>query len=282
MLVIDSIKACRDAVHALSQMQGRVGFVPTMGALHRGHLSLIEIARKHCDAVVVSIFVNPTQFSPDEDFDAYPRPMDEDLRACSQSGVDLVFAPTAAIMYPQTPRTTIHVTGLSDGLCGRLRAGHFDGVATVVTKLFGIVPAQAAFFGDKDYQQLAVVRQLVRDLNIPIEIVGCPIVREASGLAMSSRNAYLSSEQRTQAASLSCALFQAREQVKAGERCAATLTEAMRRTILEAGVKQIEYMEVVHPDSLVNVESITDSARICLAVRIGSCRLIDNIGVDVS
>ncbi|UCE61723.1 MAG: pantoate--beta-alanine ligase, partial [Phycisphaerales bacterium] len=191
MDVFTDIDACRSAVRDLHRGGVTVGLVPTMGALHEGHLSLIRTAHRRCDAVTVTIFVNPTQFGPNEDFRAYPRVLDSDLAACEAEGVDIVFTPDVEAMYPSDAHTTIHVDQLTDVLCGPCRPGHFDGVATVVAKLFQIVPADFAFFGEKDYQQLAVIQQMARDLNIPIEVVACPTVREPDGLAMSSRNAYL-------------------------------------------------------------------------------------------
>lgn len=251
-----------------------------MGALHAGHLSLIGASRARCDVTAVTIFVNPTQFSPGEDFARYPRPLENDLSACRIAGVDLVFTPTADAMYSQDARTRVHVGGVTSGLCGPFRPGHFDGVATIVTKLFNILPADRAFFGEKDYQQLVVIRQMVRDLNLPIEIVPCPTVREADGLAISSRNVYLSPNERTQAESLSRALFKAQKQVRSGVRYAVSLVQEARHALAEAGVSIIEYVEVVDAESLAPLEVIDRSARMCLAVRIGSTRLIDNVALE--
>ena len=257
-----------------------MGLVPTMGALHEGHVSLIRAARGRCTHIAVSIFVNPTQFGPQEDFAAYPRPIEADLKVCESVGVDLVFTPNVETMYPDGAKTTVRVSSLTDGLCGPFRPGHFDGVATVVAKLFQILPADIAFFGEKDYQQLAVIRQMVRDLNIPIEIVGCPTVREPDGLAMSSRNAYLNSAERNQATCLSRALFNAAERIREGWRNVAAIVEGIREGISAAGPAQIEYVEIVDSETLDLLSIVDRSARICLAVRIGSCRLIDNIGID--
>jgi len=263
-----------------------------MGALHEGHLSLIRAAKARCTRVAVTIFVNPTQFAPTDDFAAYPRPLEADLSSCESAGVDLVFTPTVETMYPGArdpvarmesrtrTSTTVHVSGLTDVLCGPRRPGHFDGVATVVAKLFHILPADIAFFGEKDYQQLAVIRQMVRDLDIPIEIVGCPTVREPGGLAMSSRNAYLTSAQRNQATCLSRALFDAAESIRAGRRNVAAIVEGIREGIVSAGPAQIEYVDIVDAETLVLLSTVNSPARICLAVQIGSCRLIDNVGVD--
>ena len=280
MNVFTDIDPCRQAVRAVQQAGGTVGLVPTMGALHEGHLSLIRAAKVRCTRVAVSIFVNPTQFGPAEDFAAYPRPLEADLAACERAGVDWVFTPTVETMYPSGAKTTVHVRGVTDVLCGPLRPGHFDGVATVVAKLFQILPADAAFFGEKDYQQLTVIRQMVRDLNIPVEIVGCPTLREPDGLAMSSRNAYLSPAQRRQAGSLSRALFAAVDRVRRGERNVAALVGGIREEILSAGPARIEYVDVVDADTLALLSIVDRPARICLAVRLGSCRLIDNVGVD--
>jgi len=286
MNVFTDIDPCRHAVRAVQQAGGTVGLVPTMGALHEGHLSLIRAAKVRCTRVAVSIFVNPTQFGPAEDFAAYPRPLEADLRACERAGADIVFTPTVETMYPgarfQTrTSTTVHVSGFTDVLCGPLRPGHFDGVATVVAKLFQILPADAAFFGEKDYQQLMVIRQMVRDLNIPVEIVGCPTLREPDGLAMSSRNAYLGANERRQAACLSRALFAAVDRVRRGERTVPAILGEICRTILAAGPATIDYIDLVDAETLERLVTVDRPARICLAVRIGSCRLIDNVGVDV-
>jgi pantoate--beta-alanine ligase len=285
MNVYTDILPCRTAVRGIQRNGGTVGLVPTMGAIHEGHVSLIRAAKARCSHVAVTIFVNPTQFAPTDDFTAYPRPLEADLDSCKRAGVDLVFTPTVETMYPgarleSRTSTNVHVSGLTDVLCGPRRPGHFDGVATIVAKLFGILPADAVFFGEKDYQQLAVIRQMVRDLNIPIEIVGCPTVREPDGLAMSSRNAYLTSAQRTQATCLSRALFDAAERIRGGERNIAAIVDGIREGIVSAGPAQIEYVDVVDSNTLDLLSIVDRPARICLAVRIGSCRLIDNVGVD--
>ena len=258
------------------------GLVPTMGALHQGHVSLIDAARKRCDFVAVTIFVNPTQFEHGADLDAYPRRPEADLAACESAGVNLVFSPDASAIYPDRQSTTIHVPGVTEGLCGARRPGHLDGVATIVAKLLNIVPADAAFFGEKDYQQLAMIRRMVRDLNIPTEIVGCPTIREPDGLACSSRNVYLSGGEREQAACLSRALFAAVDRIRAGQRDARKITTAVRDEILAAGTAEVEYVDVVDASSLEILDKIDRPARICLAVRIGSCRLIDNVVVEVA
>jgi pantoate--beta-alanine ligase len=251
-----------------------------MGALHEGHRSLMRAARAGCDVVVVSIFVNPTQFGPGEDFQHYPRPLEADLAACREEGVDAVFMPAVAQMYPPGAVTTVSVRRLTEGLCGRFRPGHFDAVTTVVAKLFNIVQPDRAYFGQKDAQQAAVIRQMVRDLDWPVEVVVCPTVREPDGLAMSSRNAYLSPEQRRQAVSLSAALVWARTRIEGGERDVAKLVAGMREQIESAGPCQIDYLEVVDADTLEPKPGAAGRCLVALAVRIGGARLIDNVVVD--
>jgi len=280
MFIVKEIRKARDALIAMRQGRRTVGLVPTMGALHDGHMSLVRIAKQQCDAVALTIFVNPTQFAPQEDYQSYPRTLESDLAQCIAAGVDMVFIPSAEMMYPAPPLTTIHVSRLADGLCGPFRPGHFDGVATVVSKLFHILPADAAFFGEKDYQQLSVIRRMVADLNVPIRIVGCPTIREPDGLAMSSRNVYLSPAERRQAVCLSRALFKAASLALEGLRDADALKGVVRKEILSAGPADIEYIEMVDADSLAPLARADCPARICLAVRIGKCRLIDNVSVD--
>lgn len=282
MQVISDIENCRQAVLKKRQAGLSVGIVPTLGALHRAHRSLVAAAKERCAVVVVTIFVNPTQFGANEDLGAYPRPLEADLALCRDAGVDIVFAPSVAEMYGGEERTVVRVCGITDHLCGPHRPGHFDGVATVVAKLFHIVPADAAFFGEKDYQQLQVIRRMVRDLNIPIEIVACPTIREPDGLAVSSRNAYLNDSERAQAAILHRAMCAARERIVTGERETHRLIDDMTAMILSAGPAKIDYVEIVDADSLEPVRELRGAARICVAVRIGACRLIDNIGVDAS
>lgn len=279
MDVLREIKPARDAVLGMRESGMTVGLVPTMGALHEGHLSLIRTARRDCSAVAVTIFVNPAQFGPNEDLAAYPRAMDQDLSACQHEGVDLVFAPSDKTMYPEQRLTSVHVAGVSDGLCGPFRPGHFDGVASVVAKLFNILPAHYGYFGEKDYQQLAVIQHMVRDLDIPIEIVPCPTVRAEDGLALSSRNAYLSAAQRKQARSLSQALFHAAHCVAGGFLEVGALVIGIREQIELAGPCDIEYVKIVGAHSLEPLTTVDRPVRICLAVRIGSCRLIDNVAV---
>ena len=268
---------------AVSQARARgcvIGFVPTMGALHAGHRSLVGEARRQSDFVAVSVFVNPTQFGPQEDFQEYPRTWEADRAACEQDGVDLVFAPEVAEMYPSPGLTTVRVSGLTDRLCGAFRPGHFDGVTTVVAKLFGIVAPDRAFFGEKDFQQAVVIRRMTRDLNMPVEVVLCPTVREPDGLAMSSRNQYLTPEQRRQAPVLHAALCAAAGQVRAGRTDAAELIRGVEHRIRASGPVEIDYVRIVDPLTLKDVERVECRARLCLAVRLGSCRLIDNLAID--
>ncbi|MCA9244100.1 MAG: pantoate--beta-alanine ligase [Phycisphaerales bacterium] len=258
----------------------RVGLVPTMGALHAGHLSLVSEALRATEYVVVSIFVNPTQFGPSEDFDAYPRPEESDLAACNDVGVDLVFAPSVDQVYPGAIATTIHVAGLSDTLCGPHRPGHFDGVATVVAKLFNLVRPDVAFFGRKDAQQLAIIRRMGADLNFPVAVEGCPTVREADGLALSSRNAYLSTDERARAIALHDALAAARDRIRAGTRNAAPLVREMASIVQKSRPTAVDYISAVDPDSLRPIDTIEGPVLLALAVRYGKTRLIDNVLVD--
>ncbi len=302
MRKFESIAELREALRGVREQGRRVGFVPTMGALHEGHLSLVRRARAECGCVVVSIFVNPTQFAPGEDYERYPRPIEADLESCRKEGVDLVFCPTAAAMYPPGSATTVAVRGMTETLCGPHRPGHFDGVTTVVAKLFNVVQPDAAYFGQKDAQQAVVIRRMTRDLCWPIEIVVCPTVREADGLAMSSRNAYLDAAQRKQAAALYRALTWARERIeggrssprrhgdtekkegvesrRGGQRDAAELVRGIRERITSAGPCMIDYVEIVDADELTPKERVEGRCLIALAVRIGPARLIDNVVVD--
>jgi pantoate--beta-alanine ligase len=280
MEIARDIQTVRGFVDRARSAGRSIGFVPTMGALHAGHVSLIEAARRDAAFVVVSIFVNPTQFGPNEDFAKYPRDEAGDLARCDRAGAELVFLPPVEVMYPPGAETSIHVARLTDTLCGPLRPGHFDGVATVVAKLFNIVRPDRAYFGEKDAQQLAVLRRMTLDLDLPIELVGCPIVREPDGLAMSSRNAYLSPAERKQAPCLYRSLRQAAERIAGGQTNPETVLAAMRETILAAGPARIEYVSIVDPDALQPVARIDRRVLIALAVRIGATRLIDNLQVD--
>jgi len=275
--ICDTIKKAREAIARLRKGGGRVGLAPTMGALHEGHLSLVRAARKECDVVVVSIFVNPTQFGPAEDLERYPRTFNADCRACEAEGVDMVFAPAPEEMYPPGYETYVVEENLTGVLCGRSRPTHFRGVLTVVLKLFNIVKPDAAYFGQKDAQQAVVIKRMVSDLNLPVDIVTMPICREADGLAMSSRNSYLSTEERRDAVCLYEALCRARGMIAGGEKDARAVRAEMRKIIGRHGSARIDYVEIVDPRTLESVETISRDVLIPLAVYIGRTRLIDNI-----
>ncbi len=254
----------------------KIGLVPTMGALHLGHLSLAIASKNECDVTVVSDFVNPTQFAPGEDYEQYPRNLDADITLLSQIGSDFIFAPSPSAMYPRGFDANVHVGGVSKTLEGEFRPTHFDGVCTVVLKLFNITRADVAYFGQKDYQQVCVVRKMVADLNVPTQIAMRPIIRERDGLAMSSRNRYLSDNERQQALVLSRSLDKAEELIKGGERETSVVLEAMRAIIETAPDAKIDYLRIGDPDSLEPMERIAGNVVILEAVRIGSTRLIDN------
>jgi pantoate--beta-alanine ligase len=251
-----------------------------MGALHEGHLSLVRAAKVQCDAVAVSIFVNPTQFGPAEDLSKYPRQFDRDCRLLEKEGVEILFAPAVEEIYPGGAVTWVVVEGLSEKLDGRSRPGHFRGVTTIVSKLFHIIEPDDAFFGQKDAAQLAVIRRMVRDLNFPVEIVACPIVREPDGLAMSSRNAYLNREERSRALVLQRALQKARQQFDAGERIAAKLISAAKEVIAGEPQVALDYFEIVDPDMLDPVERISQKTLVGVAAYVGTTRLIDNLVLE--
>ncbi|HUU59099.1 MAG TPA: pantoate--beta-alanine ligase [Phycisphaerae bacterium] len=281
MNVARSIDDVRRQVREARSDGKAIGLVPTMGNLHEGHLSLIDAAGRGTDFVVVSIFVNPAQFGPGEDYERYPRTPDEDFAACRGRGADLVFAPDVETMYPAEPMTEVAVKGLGSALCGRSRPAHFAGVCTVVAKLLNIVVPDKAFFGAKDFQQSVILRRMVRDLNVPVEIVVCPTVREADGLAMSSRNAYLSPEHRRQAPALQAALRTGAERIAASHPPVAEACSAMREHLRGAApAAEVDYLEIVDPNTLQSVETTDRPVRIALAVRFGTTRLIDNIEVD--
>ena len=276
MRIIERIEAMREWSEAQRRAGRRVGFVPTMGFLHGGHICLVRDAKARGDRLVVSIFVNPTQFGPGEDFAAYPRDFESDCELLEQEGVDALFYPSLGEMYPQGAQTRVEVEQLSLPLCGALRPGHFRGVATVVAKLFHIVQPHVAIFGEKDYQQLLVVRRLVRDLSMGIEIVGHPIVREPDGLAMSSRNAYLNTAERAAAVCLSRALCKAERLFKRGEKSAAALVRSALAELEKEPLAQVEYVKLCDAETLDELERIDDPALLALSVRIGKARLIDN------
>lgn len=255
-----------------------IGFVPTMGNLHEGHLTLVREAKKICDVVVVSIFVNPIQFGAGEDFDSYPRTLEQDSRLLADVGCDIIFAPSVEQMYGSQPRlTNISVGQITDDLCGKSRPGHFDGVAVVVTKLFNIVQPDYAFFGQKDYQQLAVIRQLVQDLNIPLEVIGVPIVRAQDGLALSSRNGYLTEEQRAKAPKIYQLLKQAEQDLHEGKALSAVLA-TISDQLTQAGFV-VDYVEARQPN-LQPIEQFTQNLVLFVAAKLGSTRLIDNLQVE--
>jgi len=281
MKVIKTIKSLRAFVSAARDAARTIGLVPTMGALHRGHISLIERSGKHGDFVVVSIFVNPTQFGPNEDLAKYPRSLREDLRICEDHGVDVVFVPDAKEMYRVDDLAWVSVDKLSESLCGRFRPGHFRGVATVCAKLFNIVQPDVAYFGQKDAQQLAVIKRMVADLNFPLKVITCPTVRGADGLALSSRNRYLSPQQRKDATCIYRSLKTAREMIEAGRTNPKTIAAKIRKIITAAkSLNSIDYISVVDAETLQDVSRITGKVLIAIAARFGSTRLIDNVIVD--
>lgn len=282
MQVLSGIPEVRTALRTLRASNDpadlrSVGFVPTMGALHAGHRSLMKAARQRCAIVVASIFVNPTQFAPNEDFSRYPRTLEQDCQMLEAEDVDVVFTPTAEAMYPPGASTIVEVEGVSERLDGAFRPGHFRGVATVVAKLFHIVQPDFAFFGQKDAAQVAVLRKMVRDLDFPIEMVICPTVREPDGLAMSSRNRYLSAKERQQALSLSRALQTAQILADHGEHRAAALSQTMLATLEQEPAVRIDYLAVVDPNTLLPVEDVAAGALLAVAAYVGNTRLIDNV-----
>ena len=276
---IDEVRATCDATR---RGGGSVGLVPTMGYFHAGHRSLMRAARAADDLVVVSLFVNPTQFGPNEDLAAYPRDVEGDTKVAGEEGVDVLFAPSVDEMYPEPGVTTVHVGELTAGLCGARRPGHFDGVTTVVTKLFSIVGPCRAYFGRKDAQQLAVVTRMARDLDLPVEVVGCPLVREPDGVAMSSRNAYLTEEERAAATVLSRSLRAAADEIVAGERAAPLVVQRLRERISEELLVELDYAELVDAATLQPVEQIERDALLALAAFVGKARLLDNCAITVA
>lgn len=272
----------RAACRAAKQGERRLGLVPTMGALHEGHLSLIRAARARCAVTAVSIFVNPTQFGPNEDFKSYPRDFERDRKLLEAERVDLLFAPEVEEMYPKGAATWVEVEGMSGKLCGRSRPGHFRGVTTVVSKLFHIVEPDVAYFGQKDAAQVAIIRRMVRDLDLPVEIAVCPIVREGDGLAMSSRNAYLTPEQRKQALALYRALTRIQTLADGGESDPQKLIAAGKSVIAEEAAVRLDYLEIVDQESLAPLPEISSGALVAIAAFLGKTRLIDNIVLQPS
>ena len=290
MKIAKTIESVRQLVKAARGEGKNIGLVPTMGALHIGHISLIEAAVKQCDFVVVSVFVNPTQFGPGEDFEKYPRPLDADLEICRKTGVDVVFAPTPEQMYPSENLTWVSVEKLTELLCGQFRPIHFRGVTTVCAKLFNIVAPDIAFFGWKDAQQAIVIKRMAADLNMPLEIVICPTVREPDGLAVSSRNKYLTAEQKKDATLIYKSLQKCREMIEAGATESETIIAEMRKILSQTPSIEIEYINIVDAETLQNLDphACLPTGRrggkvlAAVAVHIGPARLIDNILLDLS
>jgi pantoate--beta-alanine ligase len=276
MEVIESISEMKNLAKEWKRQGLSIGFVPTMGYLHEGHLALVRRAKELSDRVVVSIFVNPIQFAPGEDYQRYPRDLERDKALLENEGVDVLFSPRVEEMYPPGFQTYVEVKELSSGLCGRYRPGHFVGVATVVLKLFNIVQPDIAVFGEKDYQQLKIIQRMVQDLNLDVKIIPHPTVREEDGLAMSSRNTYLSPEERKSAIALYKALNLAEELINQGERKVATLREKLKEFIESYPYTKVQYIEFVHPETLKEVERVDEPTLLALAVFVGEARLIDN------
>jgi pantoate--beta-alanine ligase len=281
MQILERIEEMRSWSDAERRQGRKIAFVPTMGFLHEGHLALVRDGKKRGDRLVVSIFVNPSQFAPQEDLAAYPRDFERDRGLLQQEGVDVVFYPSVAEMYPQGDQTHVQVEPLSGRLCGTFRPGHFQGVATVVAKLFNIVQPNTAIFGCKDYQQLQVIRRMARDMSYAVEIIGHPTVREPDGLAMSSRNVYLNSAERRAALCLSHSLCQARCLVNRGERRASVILDRVRREVATEPLGRLEYASLTDPETLVEIEELRESAVLALAVWIGRARLIDNTMLEL-
>lgn len=282
MQIVATVEEVREQVKAWRKEGLRVGLVPTMGYLHEGHKSLIDKAVEENDRVVVSVFVNPIQFGPNEDLATYPRDLERDAALCEKAGANLIFHPEPENMYFDDFCTYIDMDGLTKGLCGKTRPTHFRGVCTVVGKLFNIVQPDRAYFGQKDAQQLAVIRRMVRDLNFNLEIVGCPIIREEDGLAKSSRNTYLSTEERQAATILHKGLLKGAELIRNGERDADAIKMVIRKTIESEPLAKIDYVEIVDFDCIEEIASLTGTVLIAIAVYIGKTRLIDNIIYDVA
>jgi pantoate--beta-alanine ligase len=277
MQIHSTIEAMRAHSRAARRDNNRIGLVPTMGALHEGHLSLVRAAKSRCDVVIASIFVNPTQFAPNEDLAKYPRDFDRDRQLLDKEKIDAIFAPDIAEMYPGGATTWVNVDGLSEKLDGKSRPGHFRGVATVVAKLFHVIEPDVAFFGQKDAAQVAIIRRMVRDLRFATEIVACPIVREPDGLAMSSRNAYLDPARRNAALVLSRSIEEVRRRFESGEHDAATLIQVGKSVIAREPVARLDYVEIIDPDTLDPVVQARKGTLVAVAAYIGTTRLIDNL-----
>ncbi|AEM74211.1 pantoate--beta-alanine ligase [Caldicellulosiruptor acetigenus] len=280
MVVVQKIQEMKEIVKRLKKEGKSIGFVPTMGYLHEGHLSLVRLSKQQNDITIMSIFVNPIQFGPNEDYDRYPRDFERDKSLAEKEGVDYIFYPSVKEMYPEDFKTVVSVKKITEIMCGKSRPGHFDGVATVVLKLFNIVNPDRAYFGQKDVQQLAVIKQMVKDLNLDVEIIPCPIVREQDGLAMSSRNVYLSEEERKSAAVLYRALNLAKEMIEKGEKDVSSIKRAMEEMILKEKYTKIDYIEFVNNETFEIISKVEGKVLIALAVFVGKARLIDNIVVE--
>jgi len=283
MIVVEKISDVREAIKAQKAQGKTIGLVPTMGYLHEGHLSLIKKAKENSDFVCASIFVNPIQFGPNEDYNKYPRDIERDIKLLEENGCDLVFTPSVEEMYPNERLTTVSVIKITNKLCGAYRPGHFDGVCTVVTKLFNIFTPDIAVFGQKDAQQVAVIKKMVEDLNVPVKIIASPIVRDEDGLALSSRNVYLNDDERHAALILNKSLKEAEKILKSGERNAENIISRVKNILESEPLCKIQYVSCVHPDTLEDLTAINDKALIAIACYIGNTRLIDNLlwGVDV-
>lgn len=276
MEIIREIKEMQEKADELRAEKKLIGLVPTMGYLHQGHLELVRQARRECDVVIVSIFVNPSQFGPGEDLSTYPRDFESDKNLLEREEADYIFYPSVREMYPESSLTSIFVSRLSETLCGAHRPGHFEGVLLVVAKLFNISKPHRAYFGEKDYQQQVIIRRMVADLNFDVEIVTCPTVREDDGLAVSSRNKYLTPDERTQARILNQVLTEAAEMVRKGERNTKIILDKMRRMIREKTQARVEYVSAVDPETLADISNIEGPVLFALALKLGKARLIDN------
>lgn len=282
MVTIEKIKVLKEMIHTAKKAGKTVGFVPTMGYFHEGHLSLMRRAKAENDLVVVSLFVNPTQFGPKEDYQSYPRDLARDQSMAAEAGADLLFVPQVEEMYPKDFQSFVEVTGVSQGLCGASRPQHFRGVATVVMKLFNIVEPDRAYFGEKDAQQLRVIKRMVADLNLNLEVIGCPIVREHDGLAMSSRNVYLNPGERQAALVLYQALMKGKELIEGGERSVSKVRKELEDLIKKEQQANLDYLEIRESQNLTPVDTLSGEIIIALAVKIGKTRLIDNMVINIS
>lgn len=282
MHIVNTIQSVREQVAKARAEKKTIGFVPTMGALHQGHISLITAAGKECDYIVVSIFVNPAQFAPNEDFDKYPRDIDTDAEICKSEGADLVFAPSVSEMYPDKNVTWVNVESITKNLCGQSRPTFFRGVTTVCTKLFNIVQPDIAFFGQKDAQQAITIKRMVRDMNMPLNIRVCPIIREPDGLAASSRNRYLSNEERKDALLLNKALTQCRQMIEQGQTKSSILIEEIKQLLAKGKFLKPDYISIVDIETVEPIDVISQKALIAVAAQVGTTRLIDNIIVDLT